>query len=311
MTNQTWQVSGELEFQALMEDIDADMHQSQTPIPRREFEAIKLLRKRLGADHSLLLSDLPEKPQAGVYAGRDLTKRVFNWIEERYGDRLKSNFGPGATAVSIRGDVYPVVLPFVMGNFSFICDPTKFTERQPNNVLNYIRGLQPALAISLSTQELDLILDQIKEAFKHLTQIMGTAQGAVDQNAKVLIEEARSDLAAAVEHMVRAREAFGGARYHSEQATEKFIKALLCEKGIAYSTRASEGHNLRKLVGLAHSFITLSSASLAAATCGSGVRYGKPPSTLSEALEAHRASLSICATVAKAIGLVPVPLNLK
>ena len=115
MTNQSWQVSGELEFEALMEDIDADMHQSQTPIPRREFEAIKLLRKRLGADHSLLLSDLPEKPQAGVYAGRDLTKRVFNWIEERYGDRLKINFGPGATAVSIRGDVYPVVLPFVMG----------------------------------------------------------------------------------------------------------------------------------------------------------------------------------------------------
>jgi hypothetical protein len=30
-----------------------------------------------------------------------------------------------------------------------------------------------------------------------------------------------------------------------------------------------------------------------------------------EALEAHRASLSICATFAKAIGLVPVPLNLK
>jgi hypothetical protein len=66
MTGRSSKLSGEAEFQALMEAIDADMRSSQMPIPQRELAAIRLLRKRLGVTQGVMLSDLPEKSQDGV-----------------------------------------------------------------------------------------------------------------------------------------------------------------------------------------------------------------------------------------------------
>jgi HEPN domain len=210
--------------------------------------------------------------------------------------------------VLIRGDLFRVTLPFVMGKLPLICDPTKFTSSHPNNVLNYVSDLQPALANAISAQECAQILTDVKDSLTHLTQIKGRIPGLL--KALGLLEQAKSDLAASVEDMLRTPADFGGSRYHSLQAAEKFVKALLSENGIKYPKDARD-HDLNCLATLAGSLLTLSSVSIAAANCGAGARYQQPPSTLTEAFEAHRASLLICAAVAKAIGLIPFPLQLE
>jgi hypothetical protein len=303
----TWEVSGEAEFQAIMETIDADMRRSQVPIHLRELGAIQALGKRLGVDHGILLSDLPAMPGEGSYQGHDLTKRVCDWINNRYGDRLKINFSPGTTVVPIRGDLYRVVLPLMMGKIILVCDPTKLNVKQPNNAFNYVEDLEPALALSLSTEECEAILNHIGDTLMQLAHIKGRFPPTLKQGAKALIQEARNDLAGCADDMLRFPAAFGKSRYHSSQASEKFIKALLDQNGIKYG----KVHRLNDLAQLAQSLISLSPASLAAANCVAGVRYGEVPSTLTEAFEAHRASLSICAEIGKTIGLAAIPLQIR
>ena len=88
----------------------------------------------------------------------------------------------------------------------------------------------------------------------------------------------------------------------SLQSAEKFLKALLKENGVKYP----KGHDLHTLAVLARPFVTLSSAPLDAATCDAGVRYGETPSSLTQAIVAHHASLCVCAAVAGALGCVRV-----
>ena len=172
-----------------MEEIDEEMRQSNIPIQTRQFAAVRALRGRLGVG-MVLLSDLPDEPRPGVYEGRDLTKRVFDWIEKRYGNRLKIYFGPGHTVIAIRGDAYRVILPLVIGKFKLVCDPNSVEARQPNNALTRIKDLSPSFARCLTMQELALILDQISQALIKLAQIAAEPPPALHQNAKSLVKHA-------------------------------------------------------------------------------------------------------------------------
>ena len=117
------------------------------------------------------------------------------------------------------------------------------------------------------------------------------------ENHGAMLQQGISDLASSVDDVLRIPPDYGGSRWHSLQAIEKFLKALLAFKGIAYP-KGSQGHDIRKLSDLASAFVQAEKSLLDAVMCTAGVRYNEVPSTLQDAHNAHRAAILICHKIA-------------
>jgi hypothetical protein len=284
-----------------MEEVDRELRDQQVPITARDLKAISIIRRHLQIVGEINLSHLPDQPKPGSYEGQDLIARALQWMKDRYGKRMNIPM-PGQTMVVIRGDPYRVRLPIAMGSFNLVCDPRSLGKLETMigvssppilNALNLIEGLTANLTQSLVQSELEDILSDIAPALRYVMILIMMKNGPMR-------EQANNDIISSVDDVLRIPPDFGGSRWHSLQAVEKFLKSLLTLSNIRYPT-GNQGHNLTLLAGLGHGPVRIEQPLLDDATCSAAVRYSDVPSTLLDAHRAHRSAICICEKIARHI----------
>src|SRR5438874_6389816 len=160
--------SNEFEFQELMELVDAELRAEKIPIARRALSAqskLAVLLKELFV-HPVPLRD----PREGVYRGHDLTIRVEQWFDARYGRRQEESFSPGSIVLLLRGDTWLLELPRLIGAWEIIASRMLVSDEggpvtpgaPPSryNVVESIQELPPGFKDSLTDDELHYIKDR-------------------------------------------------------------------------------------------------------------------------------------------------------
>ena len=289
-------VTDEQSFLALMEGIDAELREQEIPVTRRDMSGLHLIssRYRLG----LSMSNNLENPEPGNYQGKRLTRRIFDWFADQYGDRLKIDPLPGHTMLLIDGDLFRARIPKIFGIVQIAVDafdmgndhPFSISKNGPGkvNILNQIEGLTEARARRLSQEQLSAICTHMTEftnAFNEFSKVYGYELG---KKAEI---DFRSSVARAVDHRD-----FGTSRYETLQAAEKIIKLYLTLKT---GTTPSYSHILTELIENApdRRIASLSVEWLDAVQCSANVRY-EASGTVHDAVRAHEAAVRLVRTVA-------------
>lgn len=142
------------------------MRAQKIPIAGRELKAASLASERLGT--ALPIAPLPDrKPIEGVYVGEDLSLHIRAWIQAKYGEKLKVNWGPGTVPVLVDGDLYAMSLPLLFGRVRIVAHPATHHKNFDKhaalpttvcNVLDFIEGLTTVVSASLSQEALTSIM---------------------------------------------------------------------------------------------------------------------------------------------------------
>ncbi len=254
----------------------------------------------------------PERaPRMGCYSGDDLTIRVSEWFDKRYGERLKIDMSPGRAVILIRNDPWLVRLPRLMGTWFVVTeDPPDYAPGDfvratkpgslPNklNCLRSVVDLPDALRTSLRIRERAEILS-LFEIFFDVFHAMEDLQK--DPRSSPLVRQAMSDVDASVEHLIGAGRNAPLAKWSSLQASEKMLKEFIRAKG----ERFKKLHDLEPLAEHAErlGLPKIPRHSLRAVQCSPGVRYGEENVTVPEAIHAHHVSIKLAGHVAFALGV--------
>jgi hypothetical protein len=296
----------EEEFLALMEDVDATLRRQEMPIQGRPIAAMGELCRRMNAEFSMMVPE--REPRAGVYSGTDLVIRVKRWYDDRYGTRLHIIATVGEVVCVIRGDPWKLELPLVYGGgpgIRFFCqygvattlpsEPRAVPRGTPLtpsyfNILDAAVELPDGLAKSLSADERKQMLEAFMAGWN--------AHYALREIRSIgMVEEVRSDLAAAVTHLMAHPPHPGQAKWSALQASEKMLKTYVSERGgsFGFTHKLADLDQAAQAVGLP----SMNPAWVADTQCPAGVRYGDVPVTLEEAVTAHQAALRIVGHIAK------------
>ena len=240
---------------------------------------------------------------SGESLGQCIVSQVREWYEQTYGDRLKTFLGPGTMAILIRGDPWRVRFPLLFGNFVAACIPEPSSWRGPAdaavfNVFDDIEGFTAGLGRDLTDAECADILLAYTCGLEALQALRGLAHNK-------FIPEAIGDQQAAVVSIFADPPQYGASRWHSLQLVEKLFKCYIGSRG----GKVSKHHRLRRhaLDAGGLGLDVPDSSLLSAVQCNAGVRYGEVGSTLTQAIEAHQASLEICRLIAPQIGVCQSP----
>ena len=303
MQERSWLLISEQHFQEFMEEIDRRLRAAEVPIPARELQAFgeagKMLRTKV------VIGPLPPGPaRAGDYTGLNLSRRIRDWMEERYGDKLKVDLSIGSTVVMLREEPWLVRLPRVIGRVAIVYDrdlrknyPTIRTAPDVTatvNVLQQIEDLSPALASSLSDEE----MHAIAASFGPSLAAFGLLEELKDNHK--LVAAAQFDLRKAAEICVHNRHELGFSRWHSLQAVEKTLKRYIELRGKG----APRHHVLAELADLAGPDAhgrPFRPDLLAEVQCPADVRYMPAETTVKRAVASHWAAVELCADAAFAI----------
>jgi hypothetical protein len=126
--------TNEAEFEALMEWVDSRLREDGTSIPGRPSRAMSILAVEL---REPFVTPYPERALLeGCYTGDDLTMRVEEWFDRRYGERLKIDMSPGRAVILIRNDPWVLKLPLIVGTWEIV------TEDPPRGRLIISLGLR-------------------------------------------------------------------------------------------------------------------------------------------------------------------------
>jgi hypothetical protein len=306
MTKEAYSVTTEEEFRKLMEETDNELRAENVKIVGRPIAGWLRISSRFGL--GLRMNSPKRPPRDGCYTGDDLTLRVFDWFDRRYGDSLKMDLGAGEMAVFVRGDLFRLVFPRIFGTVSLSCSPEDFEAhgegplsigrgRPPVvNTLSCIEGLTPALAHTLTPGHRTELL--------RLFQMGCSAHAAIRAKRGVeLVEEALGDLQDSVARLFDVTPRCGSSKWASLQAGEKMLKAYIKQRG----QEPPYTHRLACLAGLAEArgLSVLPRDVLAGIQCEPGVRYADSSITMTEAVRAQHLSLQICAAVGSELAAPP------
>ena len=243
-------------FERVLEETDAQLKADSVLIPGRSIAGLSEISKRFTVSLS--------------WDGKE-ARKINQWFNNRYGERMKMDFSPGSTAVQIQGDIYEVKLPLIFGSMKI-------------NVLEWILKVTPKTLHSLKPQELDALGGLIQKTYESFQYI------------KFLPQEATVDLETAVDHLVKEKPQNGLSQWASLQATEKTLKAYIKKHGGS----SPPIHDLSKLAAIAEKLghPQIDPALLKAVQCSPGVRYDIPV-TPENALTALHSSIKICELTGK------------
>ena len=167
--------TNENEFTAMMEEVDRYLRQKEIPPHARPIRGWFEISKALNLGLSMFPREERE-PRRGIYSGDDLTIRIFRWFDNRYGDKLKINMGPGRFALMIRGDPWELLLPKVFGTVNFFISSHEKSSNQEEdlklrripkiNILDLITIFPQGLAASLKPAELEHISISFIQCYK-------------------------------------------------------------------------------------------------------------------------------------------------
>lgn len=294
-----------------MEVIDGRLRRRSVPFSHRALAGLSEVARELKIGLPGWKED--REPVEGCYDGMDLTIRVLDWFEDRYGKRARWDPRPGRTVVIMRDDPWEIVIPRFFGSHRFFASTTEPSDPvhpvgrpgQPLprfNVVEAVSDLAPGLRRVLTKEELNAILEAFRVALEDYTLIEQLREDP-------LAREAMGDYDAAVRELMAGRARYGASRWASLQASEKMLKAYLARAG----QKVKRTHDLSVLVSAAtkvglgpvpHTWI-------ATVQCSPSVRYGEHDVTLPEVVAAHHCSLDLGAHVASfMVGKSPLPLRL-
>jgi hypothetical protein len=290
-----------------MEWVDSRLREDGTSIPGRPSRAMSILAVEL---REPFVTPYPERALLeGCYTGDDLTMRVEEWFDRRYGERLKIDMSPGRAVILIRNDPWVLKLPLIVGTWEIVTEdpprdpPDNFARitnpgAPPNkhNCLRSIVDMPDALRSSLRPRERGEILLLFEMCFE-------VFHGLNDLRESRLVIQSLASIDAAVDHLLGARRNPPLAKWASLQTAEKMLKEYIRAKG----ARFKHAHDLEVLanhaesLGLPH----VGRTQLAEIQCAAGVRYGDVAVSVSEAVQAHLASIAVAGHVARALGAIP------
>jgi hypothetical protein len=295
----------EAAFQQHIDQIDRKLREASVPIPGRPIAALLEFSKLTGSE--LRICSLDREPLPGRYLGDDLSIRVAQWYEERYGDRILMDGKEGQVVVLLRGEPWVMELPLILGGGSgpnFICGFGRATTLPAEpvlyrlgdvpppssdyNVLDSIVGLTDGFAKALTSEECETILEGFLVGRTAYSRLSGSSRDG-------LLALVRGDLDAAVAHLTGNFSQTGLSQWASLQATEKVLKHYLETLVGSYK----HGHKLVDLESqaVAAGLPPLDPTWLPAIQCPAGVRYGEICVSVEQAVAAHLASLRVISHV--------------
>lgn len=279
----------QLEFHELMLEVDRDLVSRGIAISGRPIMALGELSTKFGLPLPI------SKPRLNFFHESfqywPISARVYEWYDQRYGERLKVNFSPGKMVILIEDDLWSMKFPRIFGAVSIVVSRTvessnkKTPDQSPvYNVVDSIENLPRSRVIALSDGELHLIYEKFLLGFEALSLLNGSASNQ-------LIQSAKADITMAAEHLMSQVPQFGLSKWASLQATEKALKAAIASTGRSFSTT----HNLEKLTSEAKSagLVDQWSILLPHIQCSPGIRYGEERCDRDAAVIAHHASLAV------------------
>ncbi len=274
------------ELKKILKTIDDEMTREQVPVEGRQTHALLRLSQRL-------------KTKIASHPDDELYTFVISWYEKKYGGKVKAAGTIGVMAILIRGELYKMTIPLLRGHAQIVVDPNVDTRKRVQKstapdpdvvyVLNCIETLTLEHARKLSSLEL-------KELMLYFSWGLGAFQSINLFSGRPVTREALEDLRRAVDHLFGKPRACGKSKWASLQATEKFVKGYIAERGGV----ADKQHGLPELVADAYGLglRPLNPDNIQILLCDPGVRSGESAVTVEEAVEAHHASIDICANVA-------------
>jgi hypothetical protein len=215
---------------------------------------------------------------------------------------LKADLSLGSGPVLIRGDLYEMRSPWLLGGARIVCsagelDPVPMDGTFPAlpvvNVLDFIVGLTKHRSGELTRTELQTLQQEFSER-----QGLFSAIRAL-QNDEAF-DAGLGDLKSAVDFLRQEKPRLGGARWACLQAVEKFLKAWITKRGGSFPNTHSlaDLNDRASRLGLPR----VSDTDLALVQCPAGVRYGEITVSIEEVTDAFNAALRCCALVAKEVG---------
>lgn len=200
----------------------------------------------------------------------EVSDYIDEWYAKKYGS-IKNSSPIGLSVVGISGHIFAVELPIIFGSCSI----------QP---LQYIKGLTPEIWQAQNENNQRRIEDTVLQIIRRF-QVIARHLDIIG-----------GDLNASATHLLGPSGDYGLSKWSSFQAVEKLIKASLQVKKIKYKF----DHNLNALLRLSaeHGFPRIPQNLVAKIKTTAGVRYGEKMVELSEAVNAHYASIIVCATLA-------------
>jgi len=294
------EISSEEEFLSLIEEIDREMTAEGVKITARPFVAGLKITGR----YNITLDACPPRRPAkqGCFDPLEISIRIHDWIEQRYGNRLKVPFSIGSVVLPLRGALYKINCPTIYGQVKFVCEPNNFGKPREAigqfaapvvNVLDLIEDMTPALANSLMAEE----VVRIGIASVAGMAIYLTLHAIVDVE---YVREALGDFDAAVLHLMEHRPQPGLSKWASLQATEKIVKAYISQSGgkVKYIHSLPDLYSEATNLGLPQP----PPGHVDLVQCLAGVRYGQVVVSLDEATRAHVVSLELCEVAARCVG---------
>lgn len=292
-------VTCEEEFERLMEEVDRELVKGGVPIPARQLKAGLIITRRYDIVLPVGPADAPILP--GVFTPEQVSRRVNAWMQRRYGERLKLDFSMGRVVVPLRGTLYAVRCPMVLGTVQFVCESATFGQRRETlgvkqpptcNMLDLVEGFTSDMARSLTGVE-------VVQIGAIVVSGMGTFLAMQTVNDVQFVGEALGDLEAAVVHLMEHKPQVGLSKWASLQAVEKLLKAFIVSKG----GTIQHHHRLKDHVADA---VKLGLPPpppeyVRDVQCPAGVRYGEVAVSVDEAVTAHLVSLEMCEVAARSV----------
>lgn len=295
------------EFESVMEEIDQRLRDRGVSIADRYMPAALEYSRQYGVEIKLFSGN--SAGAAGVYRGVDGDAHIRAWLESRYGDRQRGQYGLDSMVVLLRGDAWEAQVPRIYGVVRRVADrdlgrysdsPSVAKLGDPDvviNVLAQMKSLPPTFAKQLTEAELQSALQQFECGLAGCNAVSRL-------NRLPLISEVEADLGAAVRHMVATPPHFGQARYSASQAAEKLLKCVLRSTQAAQLPGGTppgreEGHNIQKLAERAaeRGMVMLHQSVISCASAKAGMRYGELPVSLVAAVDAQNAAFAVAHSV--------------
>jgi hypothetical protein len=275
------------EFDAMMREIDRAMADQDIAITARPMMAGIELWKRYKIAFPYNDPGPHGDPELRRYW--PLSQKVSAWFDATYGDLLKVNYSPGATAIRIDGDIYRMNMPLFFGTGECIISKRFFETKNfisrgfLSNILQLLENLTEPKAQMLSNKAIRSIVEWFPVALRVMYVLEATSE------RHELVAEARSDLKTAVDKLMERRDHYGSSKWASLQAAEKCFKAAIELQGGKYDRT----HKLKELsADLTALGVQLSTPQLFDdIQCEPGIRYREDPCSREQALAAHRACL--------------------
>ncbi len=242
----------------------------------------------------------------GVFTPEQISTRIHDWMNKRYGDRLKIPFQFGRAVIPLRGSLYTIKCPVIFGRIRFICDPGTYGQTRKTigvrsvpicNIVDLINGFTADMARSLTAEEV------VKIGLAHASA-MGAYIALQAVGDVRFVNEALGDLEASVSHLVEHKSQPGLSKWASLQAVEKLLKAYIVTKDKTVEVKKI-GHKLEELAAAAVKLglPAIPNGYISDVQCSAAVRYGDIAVSVKEACIAHLIAFEVCEVAAHSIGV--------